>query len=224
MPFLSTKPQQISSGKPINSLVLPLNEKKGFLKDILRFWAITPPTLAQETRDKNTTSKTLNMKLHYAFLFFLAVAITSCNSPSVEDESELFEDTVQQTAIQISPIEADLFERVNDYRTTKGLNVLTFSDETYKLAQEHTQFMIIEDRISHDYFSDRAQEIAKVTNAVYVAENVAKEYPNAEMALQGWLDSDSHRKTIEGNFTHTVISIKENFEGKLFYTQIFFRK
>ncbi|MDT0606486.1 CAP domain-containing protein [Croceitalea rosinachiae] len=162
------------------------------------------------------------MKLHYTILFISILAFTSCSTTSVQDEEVLFEN--EETALIISEKESELFNIVNTYRTSYGLSELTFSTTIYKYAQEHTQFMIVEDEISHDNFNARATQIAKETSATHIAENVAKNYPDPEMALQGWLDSATHKNTIEGNFTHTSISIKENSEGELFYTQIFFKK
>lgn len=166
------------------------------------------------------------MRFSYIIFFTLALTITSCSTNNVKDEETLFEneENTEEIALTISEIETQLFETVNDYRIANGLNALSFSNETYKYAKEHTQFMIIEDEISHDNFSNRATKIAKDTNATHVAENVAKNYPTPETALQGWLDSESHKRTIEGDFSHTAISIKENSEGKLFYTQIFLKK
>ncbi len=168
------------------------------------------------------------MRLHFpTLLLILSLVITSCSSTSVADEEALFENeenNVEAIELNISETETQLYNVINDYRTANGLSTLTFSAETYKYAKQHTQFMIVADKISHDNFNDRATKIAKETNATHVAENVAKNYPEAEMALQGWLESVSHKNTIEGDFTHTAVCVKENSEGKLFYTQIFFKK
>ena len=168
------------------------------------------------------------MRLFHTTLLTLTLAFTSCSSPSVAEEETLFENggTEKETQLNvtISETETELFNVVNAYRTANGLNALAFSNETYKYAEEHTQFMIIENEISHDNFNDRATKIAKETDATHIAENVAKNYPEVEMALQAWLESAEHKGTIEGNFTHTAISIKENSQGKLYYTQIFLKK
>lgn len=164
------------------------------------------------------------MKLFYSTIFVFALVFTSCSTPSVQDDESLFENGAEEIEVTLTEAETELFNIVNTYRSSNGMSELVFSNNTYKYAQEHTQFMIVEDEISHDNFSDRASKIAKETSATHVAENVAKNYPAPQMALQGWLDSSSHKSTIEGDFTHTAISIKENSEGKLFYTQIFFKK
>lgn len=83
--------------------------------------------------------------------------------------------------------------------------------------------MIARGTINHDNFSARASKISSIENAELVAENVAKDYANAAEAFQGWLDSSSHKKTMEGEFTHTAVSVKKDAHGKLYFTQIFFR-
>ncbi|MDT0620297.1 CAP domain-containing protein [Croceitalea vernalis] len=164
------------------------------------------------------------MKLFYSTMFVFALVFTSCSTSSVQDDESLFENGAEEIEVTLTEAETELFNIVNTYRSSNGMSELVFSNNTYKYAQEHTQFMIVEDEISHDNFSVRASKIAQETSATHIAENVAKNYPEAAMALQGWLESDSHKNTIEGDFTHTALSIKENSEGKLFYTQIFFKK
>ncbi len=145
----------------------------------------------------------------------------------MQDEEALFENeetTIEEKNLVITAAETELFSQVNDYRVENGLKELAFSPETYKYAEEHTQFMIGENSVSHDNFNDRASQIAAETGATQVAENVAKDYTEVTLALEGWLQSDAHKSTIEGDYTHTAIAIRENSKGKLFYTQIFLKK
>lgn len=166
------------------------------------------------------------MNLRYTLIAILAIAFTSCSSPSVEDESALFEKEVsaENITVELSAQEQKLFDLVNEHRTAMGMDKLTFSNEAYKYAEEHNNYMIAQGELSHENFSARATKISNEVKANYVAENVAKDYPLVEMALEGWLDSAAHRKTIEGDFTHATLSIREDSKGKAYYTQIFFRK
>ena len=52
---------------------------------------------------------------------------------------------------------------------------------------------------------------------------IAKDYPDATTALENWLESPNHRKTIEGEFTHTAVSVKKDSSGKFYFTQLFYR-
>ena len=83
--------------------------------------------------------------------------------------------------------------------------------------------MISKGSISHDNFSARASNIASEVGAEYVAENVAKDYDTAVTAFENWLASSSHKKTMEGEFTHTAVSVKKDADGNFYFTQLFFR-
>ena len=65
-------------------------------------------------------------------------------------------------------------------------------------------------------------EIAKV-DASAVAENVAKDYPTAKITFEKWVASSGHRKNIEGDFTHTAVSVKKDAAGHYYFTQLFYR-
>ena len=167
------------------------------------------------------------MNLRYAFILLFSIALASCSTTSVSGEEELFENqakTLEEITIELSAQEQELFNLVNQHRTSMGMGTLEFSEEAYKYALEHNEHMIGEGELSHDNFSSRAAEIAEETAAEHVAENVARNYPLAEMALEGWLDSAAHKETIEGNFTHTALSIELDTGGNPYYTQIFLRK
>lgn len=167
------------------------------------------------------------MKLQYAFLFLFLAALTSCTSPSIQEEEALFENedtSIESAEVNASIIENEVLDGVNAHRTKMGLAKLEFSDDIYMYADDHNYYMIAKGKISHDNFNERASSIASKTGASVVKENVAKNYPKAEQALNGWLNSQSHKNTIEGDFTHTTISVKADEKGKLYYTQLFFKK
>ncbi len=166
------------------------------------------------------------MKFKYLAIIILVAILASCTSTTVAEEEELFEEiTLSTEDFQdlITDEELELFDLVNTYRVSIGLDELTFSVAAYPDAEEHTGFMIMDNMISHKNFNGRANSIANKTMATHVAENVAKDYPTPADALEGWLASQSHRKTIEGDFNNTAISIKKNGLGKFFYTQVFFK-
>ena len=152
----------------------------------------------------------------------LALIITSCSSTSVAEEEQLFnEEGSENLDVQLTNQEQQLFDLINDHRISIGLEL---SAESYEFALDHNQYMIAQGELSHDNFNARASSIAKITSANFVAENVAKDYMSVEDAMAGWLESNSHKTTIEGDFTHTTLSIKQDSQGNPYYTQIFFRK
>jgi len=169
------------------------------------------------------------MKLKFIFLFILTVSIfTSCSKqelePTFEEEKfALSEEGESISSAEHTPLEAELFNLVNEHRVSIGLNALSFEPVTYYYSGQHNEYMISKNGISHDNFSQRAKGISDKTGAARVAENVARNFKDMESVLRGWIDSESHRNSLEGNFTHSAISIKENKNGKLYFTQMFYK-
>ncbi len=159
----------------------------------------------------------MKMKLQQAVLVLFIGLAFSCSKEPVEAGPV-------PVAENVPAVEGRLLELVNDHREALGYKALTFSQVAYSFANEHTDYMVASGTISHYNFSARASNIAEAVDAQAVAENVAKDYPSAEKALEGWLASESHRKTMEGDFSHTAISVKKDSKGTLYFTQLFFLK
>lgn len=167
------------------------------------------------------------MKLVPPFFFLLILCLTSCATSSPEEEEALFENgntPLDNEVITASSSELELLDLVNEHRTANGFSQLEFSAAAYPEATDHTNYMIAEGKLSHDNFDKRASKIAQKTKAKVVSENVAKDYDSGLEALNGWLASKDHKKTIEGDFSHTAISIKQDASGSTYITQVFFKK
>ena len=161
----------------------------------------------------------------YSLIIVFVFALTSCSETSVSEEEQLFENgTTSKVVVELSTQEQTLLDLVNQHRTSIGLNALEFSAEVYEYASGHNEYMISQGALSHDNFDSRATMVSKITSANFVAENVAKDYIFVENVFEAWLNSTSHKNTIEGDFTHTTLSIIADSEGNPYYTQIFFRK
>lgn len=149
-------------------------------------------------------------------LLFMFV-ICSCSTESIEQANVV-------EAANATEVEQQLLKLVNEHRSALGFNELNFSKVAYDHANTHTDYMISKGAINHDNFKVRASNISSAVNAVYVSENVAKDYDSASEALQNWLASSEHRKTIEGQFTHSAVSVKRNpNNGELYFTHLFYR-
>ncbi|CAM4164778.1 CAP domain-containing protein [Zobellia nedashkovskayae] len=158
----------------------------------------------------------MKMRTHYIALVLFVCTLASCSKESVE-AADIIEKENAET------VEKELLEAVNGHRLSIGVNSLEFSSVAYLQANKHTDYMISKGALNHDNFSSRASEISAAEAAEFVAENVAKDYATASEALSGWLNSSSHKRTMEGEFTHTAVSVKKDSDGKLYFTQIFFR-
>ncbi len=158
----------------------------------------------------------MKMRTHVVVFVLFVCTMASCSKETVEP-------TNIAEAKNATTIENELLGVVNDHRVSIGQPALEFSEVAYVYANQHNDYQIAKGNISHDNFSARASKISTQVNAEYIAENVAKDYDNAIEAFQGWLKSASHRTTMEGEFTHTAVSVKTNESGDYYFTQIFFR-
>ena len=159
-----------------------------------------------------------------AFTTVMAVILITCSKAGATPEEEILSRSIDSdTKVQIntSQMEDELLDLINERRASLGASALSKSPETYKHAADHNHYMISQNKLSHDNFDARAATIAAETKAVSIGENVARHYSSAESALESWLQSPSHKKTIEGNYTHTALSITLDNKGQPYFTQIF---
>ncbi len=159
----------------------------------------------------------MKMRTHYIALVLFVITLASCSKEPIENTSI-------NEAENAKEVEIELLAVVNDHRISLGQSALDFSEVAYEYANQHNDYMISKGSINHDNFSSRASKISSQVSAEFVAENVAKDYTNAAEAFQGWLNSSSHKKTMEGDFSHTAVSVKINDAGNFYFTQIFFRQ
>ena len=151
------------------------------------------------------------MKTKVLIISILTLLLYSCDKGSPEPNPD-------QT------LEEEVFIRVNAYRQEMDLPIFTACEACADEARDHSLDMSKgKVEFGHDGSDVRFQTLVDGIGAASFAENVARGYPTAEQVVQGWIDSDGHRKNIEGNYTHMGIGIAESRDGEKFYTQIFVR-
>ncbi|MDC6385775.1 CAP domain-containing protein [Flagellimonas taeanensis] len=150
-------------------------------------------------------------------LTIVVLFMASCSTPSLKDELILSPENIA------SEIELEILGLVNEYRSSKGLNVLDFDGIAYNYAAQHTDEMISDGQISHDNFDVRSSNLAQQANANYVSENVGKSFTTAKAIVEAWIKSDTHRKVMEGDFLYTAVSVKADSSGTLYFTQLFYK-
>ena len=93
------------------------------------------------------------------------------------------------------------------------------------VADGHTDYMVKKGVVNHDNFNFRTETLTNKAGATSVGENVAFGFSSAQGVLNGWLNSEEHKKIIENeNYTHFGISTESNSEGRNYFTQIFISK
>lgn len=166
---------------------------------------------------KSVTPKLLSILLCTVFLF-------SC---SQEDDGIYFNESSEtiNTSVTYSEIETEILTLVNEYRESKGLSSLITLNIISGVADGHTNYMVTTGQVNHDNFNLRAQNLIDNAAAKSVSENVAYGYSTAQGVVNGWLNSDEHRKAIEDpKNTHFGISTESNSAGRNYFTQIFIQK
>ena len=155
-------------------------------------------------------------------LALLAILTFSCSTDSIDEKADaLIENLVVPPTKEI---ETKILELINNHRLSKGLNPLAEITVVKSVAYTHTNYMIDNDEPSHDNFYTRSNYLKTNAGAKSVSENVAYGYTKAESVVNRWIKSDSHRATIEGDFTNFNISAEKNEDGKWYYTNIFIKK
>lgn len=158
----------------------------------------------------------MKMRTHLIALTVFVGIFGSCTKESAEPLNIVESQNVTE-------VEQELLNTVNEHRMSLGKNTLEFNSAAYREANSHTDYMIAKGAINHDNFTARASGISAETDAEFVAENVAKDYATASGAFEGWLNSTNHKRTMEDDFTHTAVSVKKDADGTLYFTQIFYR-
>lgn len=124
----------------------------------------------------------------------------------------------------ISDLELEILQLINQHRSTLNLPPLTFHPSIQESSIQHSTNMAKEVvPFGHDGFADRANSLVEQLQGSSAAENVAMGQRSAKEVVQSWLNSSGHRNNIEGDFNLTGISAVKNQEGEQVYTQLFIK-
>lgn len=161
----------------------------------------------------------------YSALFFLAT-LSSCTPSQTEPDAtnNLNLKTEQVMNYTYSSLEVDVMKAVNDYRASKGLKVLTTVNHISYVAGEHDKAMISNKSLTHQFYTERLNNIVKVLGASVVGENLAYNFATADIVLKGWIESEKHKVVLEGDFTHFGISIQISPEENKNYCTLILAK
>lgn len=156
-------------------------------------------------------------------IIFLSIFVVSCSSESTDDvvDNTSLNVIVPETKI----FEIEIMELINQYRISKGLNVLEKSQMIKGQAYTHTEYMMLNNNISHDNFHSRAGYLRTNFSAKIVSENVAFGFTTAEAVVNAWLNSPSHKVNIEGNYNYfDIFAELDEDTNSWYFTNIFVKK
>ncbi|KFF10434.1 CAP domain-containing protein [Flavobacterium hydatis] len=156
-----------------------------------------------------------------ALVIVLLFTIYSCsNDTSISNEPEPIHEVVVE--YNYTPIELETMDLINKYRVSKGLNALGKINYLSVKAEEHTNYMMANNAVSHDNFADRLKDIVRTLGVIKVSENIAYNYNTPQEALDAWLNSPEHKKNIMADYTNFGISVRQHpINGRKYYTNIF---
>jgi len=119
----------------------------------------------------------------------------------------------------------EVLKYVNQYRSARGLPVLTMNESANEEARRHSQEMASHAvPFGHAGFSQRMKHLYhRVDDATGGAENVAYNYKTARIVVDGWIKSPGHHRNLIGRYNMTGIGIVRDKAGKIYYTQLFIR-
>ncbi|TGV01144.1 CAP domain-containing protein [Flavivirga rizhaonensis] len=155
-------------------------------------------------------------------VLFAVLTLTSCSTDSIDDKADAIE--LSLVAQEAKDIEIEILKRINDYRVSLGLNALSDMSVVKSVAFSHTDYMVDNNKVSHDNFFTRSNYLKSNAGAEKVSENVAYGYSSAETVVKAWIKSEGHRGTIEGDFTNFDVSAEKNENGRWYFTNIFIKK
>ncbi len=98
----------------------------------------------------------------------------------------------------------DLLQQVNNFRASKGLNVLTANDETCFFAKLRANE--ITSNFNHDGFRDRIDSKSlPYSSWSEVAENIAIN-PDSNAVVAGWIGSPGHNENLSKNVPYGCVA------------------
>ncbi len=158
-------------------------------------------------------------------LILCTLFLTSCSKDNIDDQINSYDQVAtKKVTYDYSQIEVEILEDLNLYRRANGLNELKPLTDLSVEAEIHDEYMIETGTVNHDNFAQRASYLMNELGAKSVSENVAYGYRTADAVVKAWLKSKAHKQNIEGDHTHFGISVRQDAEGKNYYTNIFIKK
>lgn len=108
-----------------------------------------------------------------------------------------------------------ILQKINATRAANGRSALTYSSRLAQAAQTHARLMASRGELSHTLGGSLRERVTAVGYTGAVGENLAGGQTTLEGAIQGWLESPSHRNTLlSPNFTEFGLAVSQG-NGRL---------
>lgn len=125
-------------------------------------------------------------------------------------------------------LERELYQAVNQYRSSRQLPPLTLSPAVSRQARLYSEKIAIQKtETAENSLKESVKNLSLSLKIAEAAQNIAinSGYPNpVPVALQGWLEKTMNRQYLEGDYNMTGIGIVQNPNGEYYITQIFIKE
>ncbi len=158
------------------------------------------------------------------------VALASCASPPATTSVPTSATTTSRPDASLS---GRLFQEVNHYRRSRGVQSLPRHAGLDRLAQQHCEFLrknrgkfsLHGRNVSHLGFDGRAMAARTRYQMQSLGENVvaatASGNDTAPRLVRQWVASKDHEHTMRSAWTHTGVGVVVDDDGMMFSTQLF---
>lgn len=149
------------------------------------------------------------------FLSLILLTLVSCGKESSPSKNgEAYQEHVRPF---------NYLSLVNQHRQKLGLHPLRHSPIIEEVAETHTQNMASgEVRFGHDGFKSRCARLRVELGASACGEIVARGQKDEMAVFKAWLNSDSHRKSIEKpDYNYTGYAQEKGHDGRIYWVQFF---
>src|SRR5882762_10141234 len=158
------------------------------------------------------------------------ILVVGCAIPVASPTGSPSTSPTPPNASRYGAAESRIFDLINAERRHQGLPALVYNAQLDRMAKIQAENMAYFQKMAHTLpeaqlptLGDRAHYVGYPFGRL--AENVALGYPNAETAVQGWMNSSGHRHNIlDSSVEETGIGIARSSAGGLYYCQVFGRR
>ena len=132
----------------------------------------------------------------------------------------------KKAATKISEVEQAVIDATNAERKAKKLEPLKMNPQLMDAARAHAANMAKQDKLAHELDGENVDKRAVKAGYRYrrIGENVAWNQKDAAQVLEGWMNSEGHRKNIlNDQFAEIGVAAVANAKGEIYWVQVFGR-
>jgi uncharacterized protein YkwD len=151
---------------------------------------------------------------------------TQTPTATAEPEPEPTTSPPDSDSSPLADLAAQVVALTNDERARHGCSALRVDDRLTAAAQGHSEDMAERNYFSHDSpEGDGPGERARAEGYPWWSgENIARGYRSAQQVVDGWMDSDGHRRNILNCESVAIgVGVADSSRG-LYWTQMFGRR